>query len=193
MSATVSAPITSRSLGDPARFLSLSDLEAAATTLAPPRDRGQLTLIVSRGPGGERRELDRVELTVSSGIPGDAWGRNPSASARTQLAVIQDDIASLIANGQALPLFGDNLYMALDLSAANLPPGSRLRAGTVTFEVTPKPHLGCKKYAARFGRDALAFISQPARRQQNLRGVYMCVVEAGVVTVGDTIQVISRG
>ena len=59
-----------------------------------------------------------------------------------------------IANGQPLFLFGDNLLVELDVSPANLPTGTRLQVGTALCEVTPKPHTGCGKFAARFGQDA---------------------------------------
>ena len=105
---------------------------------------------------------------------------------------MQIDVAELIANGQPLTLFGDNLFLELDLSAANLPPGSRLRAGTATLEVTPEPHDGCRKFRERFGDAALRLVSRRDLRHLNLRGVYLQVVEAGEIAVGDPVQVLSR-
>ena len=49
------------------------------------------------------------------------------------------DVARLIADGQDLSLFGDNLLVELDLSVENLPAGTRLRIGTALCEVTPLP------------------------------------------------------
>ena len=103
------------------------------------------------------------------------------------------EIARMIANGQPLELFGDQLFIDLDLSARNLPIGSRLRIGEALLEVTPKPHNGCKKFRSRFGEDALYFVSDPERRYRNFRGVYMCVIERGVVRVDDEVVVLSRG
>jgi hypothetical protein len=40
----------------------------------------------------------------------------------------------LIANRQPLGLFGDSLFLELDLSRENLPTGSRLRIGGATLE-----------------------------------------------------------
>lgn len=74
----------------------------------------------------------------------------------------------------------------------NLPPGSRLRVGGATLEVTPKPHNGCRKFRARFGDDALRFVSLPELRPRNLRGIYMRVVDGGEVAPGDAVDVISR-
>jgi MOSC domain-containing protein YiiM len=102
------------------------------------------------------------------------------------------DIAELIANGQPLTVFGDNLLVDFDLSAANLPPGSRLRLGEAVVEVTPKPHNGCKKFQGRFGADALRFVASPATRDQNRRGIYWKIVTAGEVATGAPIRLLSR-
>jgi MOSC domain-containing protein YiiM len=103
------------------------------------------------------------------------------------------DIAELIANGQPLTVFGDNLLVDFDLSAANLPPGSRLCVGEAVVEVTPKPHNGCEKFRGRFGGDALRFVAAPATRDQNRRGIYWKIVVAGEVETGATIRLLSRG
>ena len=131
-------------------------------------------------------------MTPASGVPGDAWGRRPRPAPEAQLAVMHIDIAELVANGQPLTLFGDNLFLELDLSAANLPSGSRLRAGTATLELTPEPHDGCRKFRERFGDAALRFVSRRDLRHLNLRGVYMRVVEEGEIAVGDPVQLLFR-
>ena len=74
------------------------------------------------------------------------------------------DVAELIANGQPLSVFGDNLFVEFDISAANLPAGTRLRVGEAVVEVTPLPHDGCRKFHGRFGQDALRFVQAPATR-----------------------------
>ena len=119
-----SAPalITSASVGDPTTHHRLETLDARLQTLTTPRDVGCVTMIVRRAENGRRECLDRVALTTESGIPGDSWGRRSGASLDSQLTVIQSDVATLIANGQPLPLFGDNLYLDLDLSAGTCRP-----------------------------------------------------------------------
>lgn len=131
-------------------------------------------------------------IPVDSDSTGDAWGRQRRPAPDAQLAVMQVHVAELVANSQPLVLFGDNVFLELDLSAANLPPGSRLRAGSVTLEVTAAPHNGCRKFRARFGDGALRFVSKPALRHLNLRGVYMRVIEGGELSAGDPVEVISR-
>ncbi len=179
--------------GDAARHRGESELEAALRALpAAPRDAGRLALIVRRHEGGARETPPRVRLSLEEGVPGDGWSRRPPRDPEAQLAVMRRDVAELIANGQPLTLFGDNLFVELDLSAANLPFGTRLRVGMALVEMTPKPHNGCIKFKGRFGRDALRFVQAKETRDQNFRGVYWKVIEAGDAQVGDAIRVLSR-
>jgi len=185
--------IDSTSTGDPARHRSFTDLEQRLHAIAPaPTARGRVALIICRGPRGARQTPPRVTLSIGTGIPGDAWGRNPQRTDVAELAVMQHDVAQLIANGQPLVLSGDNLILDLDLSSQNLPTATRLRVGRALLQVTPKPHNGCAKFKARFGHGALQFVSTPTLRHRNLRGIYLRVVEEGEVAVGDEVEVISR-
>jgi MOSC domain-containing protein YiiM len=141
----------------------------------------------------------RIETLAQSmgelelGVPGDAWSRLPAPrDLDMQLAVMNRDVATLIAAGQPLTTFGDNLYVDLDLSAANLPFGTRLRVGRALVEMTPHPHNGCAKFNARFGNDALRFVQRAETRANNWRGVYWRVVEPGEIAVGDAIEVVAR-
>ncbi len=195
MSADRVAPaiLDSASVGDATAFLPFATLGVRLDALPPaPRDAGRVRLLVAREHDGRRVAPPRVVLTVAGGMPGDAWARCTPAKPEAQLAVMQHDVATLIANGQPLALFGDNLFLELDLSLANLPTGSRVRAGTVLLEVTPKAHNGCHKFRGRFGADALRFVAEPGRRHRNLRGIYLRVVEEGEIAVEDPVAVVSR-
>jgi MOSC domain-containing protein YiiM len=185
--------IDSQSDGLLAAFLEFEVLTARlASAPAAPTDIGRVCLIVTRHPGGRRELLERATMTPESGMPGDSWGRQRRPSPEAQLAVMQFNVAELIANGQPLELSGDQLYLDLDLSESNLPAGTRLRVGTATLEVTPMPHNGCRKFRARFGDGALRLVSAPELRHLNLRGIYLRVAETGDIAVGDPIHVLSR-
>ena len=163
-------------------------LEAGLAALPrPPRNAGRLELLVARAFDQERRLLDRARLDPMCPLPGDRW-RPGEKGDGNQLTVMRADVGRLIANGQDLTLFGDNLLVDLDLSEANLSPGALLLIGTAALEVTDEPHTGCKKYRQRFGLDALRLTAD--HRAQRLRGLHVRVVERGSVAVGDTIEVI---
>lgn len=175
--------------------LTESELEQRFSDLAgSPLDEGEVTLLLSRPGSGQRSMPDRVLLSGESGMPDDRWTQLPvtDKTGNMQLSVMETAVAELIANGQDLCLFGDNLTFDLDISEQNLPIGSVLQAGEARLEVTPEPHTGCDQYRFRFGRAALRYISHKQRRAQRLRGVYMKVIQDGVVCVGDKITVLSR-
>ena len=185
--------IDSASVGDPACFRTLDDLALGLRDLREvPADRGTVALIVRRTEHGRREAPDRLRLTPEEGVPGDSWGRKEGATSESQITVMQTNVAELIANGQPLTLFGDNLFLDLDLSTPNLPPGSRVRVGAAVLEVTTKPHNGCRKFSGRFGADAIRFAAEPATRFRNFRGIYMRVVEAGEAGPGDFVEVLER-
>jgi MOSC domain-containing protein YiiM len=179
--------------GDPACHLSQEALAAGLEALpAAPRDVGRVALLVRRLADGTRETPGRVRLSPEEGLAGDGWSRRPPRDPEGQLAVMQRDVAELIANGQPLTVFGDNLFVDLDLSAANLPVGTRLRVGRARVVVTAEPHDGRLKFKRRFGADALRLVSAKPTRPRNLRGIYWKVVEAGEVAVGDPVEVLAR-
>ena len=185
--------IDSTSMGDATAFRSLADLQVAFGALPPaPRTTGRLALIVRRGPGGVREAPRSLDVTIDGGVPGDSWGRQSAPNGEMQIAVMQMNVAEMLANGQSPLLFGDSLFVDLDLSVGNLPTGSRVRIGGALVEVTPMPHNGCRKFRGRFGPDALRFVSEPALRERRLRGIYVRVVADGTVACSDGIEVLSR-
>jgi MOSC domain-containing protein YiiM len=125
-------------------------------------------------------------------MPGDRWAIDYRDQPDSQLATTRADVARVIANGQPLELHGDNLFLNLDISPDNLPPGSMVRLGEALLRVTPKAHNGCKKWVQRFGLDAMQLNMAASHRVMRLRGIYFHVVESGRVAVGDRVIVISR-
>ena len=94
-------------------------------------------------------------------------------------------IALVAQDRERWHLAGDQLFMDLDLSAENLPPGTRLAVGSAVIEVTDQPHTGCQKFVSRFGLDAMTFVNSPVGRQLNLRGINARVVQPGTIRVRD--------
>jgi hypothetical protein len=173
------------------------DLASAAPQLtAAPSDGGRVEMIVVRPASDERIVLEQGEFTVADGLVGDDWRRrgssrtaDGSAHPDMQVTLVGRRFLELIAGArERWALAGDQLVVDLDLSEDNLPVGQQLAMGSAVFEVTPEPHTGCKKFAARFGVDALAFASTPEGRRSRLRGMYVRVVEPGTVAVGDEIR-----
>lgn len=176
-----------------ARHVALDRLEAGFGGLRiPPAERGGLSAIARRLADGRRELPATAELSVEDGLVGDAWSRRLPRDPDAQLTVMRQDIALLIANGQPLTLFGDNLFVDFDISDAHLPAGTRLKLGECVVEVTPEPHTGCRKFRDRFGQGALRFTALEHIRPHNARGIHWRVVEGGPIRIGDSIEVISR-
>jgi MOSC domain-containing protein YiiM len=172
-----------------------AELEAGLNTVREaPTDRGTLELVVVRPEVGEREVLDEATLDLDDGVVGDRWrsaGRSGGrpANVNAQVTLMSARAAALVAGDrERWPLAGDQLYVDLDLSGENLPPGTRLGIGSAVVEVTVEPHTGCKKFTERFGLDAMVFVNSPEGRALNLRGINTRVVEAGTVRVGDIVS-----
>ena len=172
----------------------LAELQAEIESLrAAPRDAGELELISRRPATGEREVLEECELDLVQGLVGDNWlargnSKTPDGKANPemQITLMGSRIVALLAGEQSRwTLAGDQFFVDLDLSAANLPPGSRLALGEAVIEITAPPHTGCKKFVERFGVDGMKFVNSPVGRELNLRGVHAKVVTPGRVRRGD--------
>ena len=158
---------------------------------------GTLEVITYRPAVDERVAPDSAELDLERGVVGDTWLErgsrhtdDGSAEIDKQLNVMGFRIAELVAQSRdRIPLAGDQLYVDLDLSVANLAPGSRLAIGSAEIEVTPAPHNGCAKFTQRFGLDAMRFVNSPVGKELRLRGLCARVVQPGTITVGDQVTV----
>lgn len=176
--------------GESRLHLSLSELESGFDKLAdPPRGTGRVSLIIRRLADGTRETPESASLTIAAGLRGDGWSRRPPRDLDAQLTVMRFDIARLIANGQPLTLFGDNLLVDLDISQQNLPPGTHLQVGKCAVEVTSLAHNGCAKFKDRFGGDALRFTALERIRDQKIRGIHWRIIEEGEIRVGDPIEI----
>ena len=179
---------------DVARHVTMEELEAGLDEIRrSPKDEGVLKMIVRRPRSDEREVLDEGELDPGEGLVGDSWKHRVSSRSSnrppnpdTQLNVMNSRVIALVAqDNDRWRLAGDQLFVDLDLSAENLAAGTRLTIGSAVIEVTAPPHTGCKKFAERFGIDAVTFVNSPLGKQLRLRGINAKVVQAGVIRVGD--------
>jgi MOSC domain-containing protein YiiM len=177
------------------RHQTLSELESQVDEVrASPRDSGTLELIARRPAPAEREVLEEGMLDAVEGLVGDRWlestrgATGKRADPDRQLTVMNSRAAALFAGPrERWALCGDQLYVDLDLSPANLPPGSRLAIGETVVEVTPPPHTGCAKFIRRFGIDAQKLTKSPSGRELNLRGINARVITPGAVRRGDAV------
>jgi hypothetical protein len=178
----------------------LNELEAGLEDIrSAPKDNGVLKLIVRRPRSGEREVLESGELSRSDGLVGDSWrARGPLIAAdgtvdtSCQLNIMSSRVIALLAQTkERWALAGDQLFVDLDLSAANLPPGTKLSIGAAVIEVTEEPHTGCGKFSARFGNDAVRFVNGHERRALQLRGINARVLQGGSIRVGDRVTKIT--
>lgn len=180
--------------------LTTDEIEAKiADVLASPKDNGTLEMIVRRPAENKREIVESGFLSVENGLVGDNWvirGSSRTANGlghpEMQLNLMNWRFVNLIAGSrERVPLAGDQLFVDLDLSPDNVPPGSQLSIGDAIIEITAIPHLGCKKFVGRFGLDAMKYANSDFGRSHNLRGINAKVVASGDVAVAEMIRIVN--
>lgn len=173
------------------------DCEAALPmVMAAPRTGGRVTGLCLRPAPNHRSFPDRLQMTRAEGIPGDRWLTMPwlrlpdgRPDPQIQVSILQSRVLDLVwrdREGVVHP--GDPIIADMDLSEANLPAGTLLRAGTAVLKVSQEPNLGCAKWKVRYGSGSLNWIK--AHPELRLRGVLCSVEEDGEVGLGDRIEVL---
>lgn len=175
-----------------------ADLEASLEHLrAAPTDTGTLEMVVRRPDTGVREILDEGVLDEADGLLGDNWLSRATSRAIAEgrhldamITVMSSRMVGLLADApEVRALAGDQLYVDLDISHDSLPAGTRIGIGDdAVLEVSAKPHAGCKKFLARFGEDAVAFVNGEVGTRMRLRGLNARVVHGGVVRPGDVVR-----
>jgi hypothetical protein len=176
----------------------LSQLAAHIDSLRQaPRDLGTLDLLVRRPAQARREVLTEAVLDEAAGLVGDNWLTRATRRAREagrhlegQLTVMSARMVGVLGDtDEERAMAGDQLYVDLDISHANLPTGSRLAIGDrAVIEVTAKPHNGCKKFLRYFGEDAGTFVNSEEGKALRLRGLNARVVTGGPVRPGDAVR-----
>jgi hypothetical protein len=183
------------------RHLTTEEIQAGLSVIIEsPKEQGTLRLIVRRPQVGAREILQEAELDTKVGLVGDTWPQRKSTRTADgsphpdmQLNVMNARTIALLAQTQERwPLAGDQLFIDLDLSEGNLPPGTQLALGSAVIEVTSQPHTGCGKFLERFGADAMQFVNSATGRSLRMRGLNAKVVRAGRIHSGDTVRKLAR-
>src|SRR6185295_3020316 len=165
--------------------LTWEELEAGLDHIREsPKDNGILEMIVCRPQIDSRKVLDFAVLDIERGMIGDSWTLRGSSKTpdggphpEMQITIMNSRVVALVAQEkERWPLAGDQLFVEMDLSKANLPAGSRLAIGSAILEVTEPPHLGCQKFVSRFGAAAMKFVNSPVGREFCMRGVHARVL-----------------
>lgn len=171
-------------------------MAALPDILAAPRDGGRLELIVVRPRPGERLTPQRVTISAAGGVAGDHWAagcwrttEDGAPHPDVQICMMSARCIRAIAGApENWAPAGDNLFLDMDLTPANMPPGTRFALGTAELVVTPEPHNGCQAFIDRFGRDACVFVNTGPGKLHRLRGIYARVTRDGEIAVGERLR-----
>lgn len=179
------------------KHLSMDELQAGLDAIRQaPADNGALHMIVRRPDTGEREIMDEGALDTAEGLVGDNWRARGSGSTadgsadpECQITIMNSRVADLVAQDRdRWHLAGDQLYVEMDISRENLPPGTQLAVGDAVLQVSAKPHTGCGKFVHRFGADAMKFVNSAIGRDLCLRGINTWVIQPGKIAAGDVVR-----
>ena len=176
--------------------LTFAKLQALLEALPPRPARSALVGELCVRPGPDQRSVcESLQLDPLRGAIGDRWERKTwmylpdgKPDPRVQVAICNTTILHLIQHAtQEHHHPGDTLFTSLDLSANNLPVGTRLRVGLAVIEVSDVENDACAKFATHYGQEVLDWIRHPQNRSLRLRGLFARVVQGGLVRRGDVI------
>ena len=161
--------------------------------LAAPESGAVIDQLCFRPDFEQRSFPDTLEMTVKHGIIGERWTKKPwltlpngDPDPRIQVSILAQRVMELCWRDRENTVHpGDPIVVDMDLSAANLPVGTRLSAGSAILEVSDKFNTGCIKWHDRYGNDSLRWINKADHRAYRLRGILCKIVQDGTVKVGD--------
>jgi MOSC domain-containing protein YiiM len=168
----------------------VEDLEARWAEIDPsPQDNGRVELIVRRPAPDQREQLQRAAFTTEAGLLGDDWLRRHGDEIEAQITLMNSRVIQLLAGDKSRwAEAGDQLFVDLDISQDNLPPGTRIQLGEAVMQISTLPHTGCTKFARRFGGHARKWTATEEGARERRRGVYARVIQDGEIKTGDRIR-----
>ncbi|MCY3984666.1 MAG: hypothetical protein OXD29_01685 [Roseovarius sp.] len=161
--------------------------------MAAPKDGAAIEMLCLRPAMGKRQFVEKIEVTVEQGIPGERWSISPwmrlpdgSPDPSIQICFLQKRVLDLIWTDRENTVHpGDTFIVDMDLSERNLPKGSLLHAGGAILEVSGEFNNACPKWKKRYGEDALQWVRAPENRVLRPRGILAKVHRGGVIALGD--------
>ena len=173
-------------------------LAALPQVLAAPKTDAPVTMLCFRPAANQRQFPQTLRLTRAEGIPGDRWRTAPwlrladgAPDPRIQVSILPARVLDLVwCDRTGTPHPGDPIIADLDCSAANLPDGTLLQAGTAVLRVSSEFNDGCVKWKLRYGQAARDWITAPGHPALRLRGILCAVEQDGQVAVGDRLHVL---
>ncbi|MBK9991172.1 MAG: hypothetical protein IPP19_10670 [Verrucomicrobia bacterium] len=176
--------------------VTIEELDRLYRALPPrPTDTARVDALNVRPGPDQREERTMIELDPVRGAIGDRWERKTwlylqdgRPDPRVQVALCNSTILTLIQTATGVRHHpGDTIFTDLDLSAQNLPVGSRLQIGPAVLEISDVENDACAKFAAHYGAEVLHWIRLPQNRPLRLRGLFAKIVCGGPIRVGDTV------
>ncbi|MGL4319402.1 MAG: hypothetical protein ACRCS3_00920 [Paracoccaceae bacterium] len=173
------------------------ELKAALPhVLAAPKDKARIQQLCFRPARNERTFPESLTLTRAAGVPGERWLTEPwmrladgAPDPDIQVSILPARVLDLVWQpGDAAPHPGDTMVADMDMSVANLPPGTLLQVGTAVLRVSGVFNEACVKWKARYGAAAKDWITAPGHPELRLRGILCAVEQDGVARVGDVLQ-----
>jgi len=177
--------------------LTVALLEDLYLALPPrPRAAAQVNALCVRPGPDLREERTSLDFHPERGAMGDRWEQKTwlylsdgRPDPRVQIAVCNSAVLAMIQEATGVSHHpGDTVFTDLDLSAENLPAGSRIRIGAAILEISDVENDACAKFAKHYGANVLEWIRLPKNRSSRLRGLFAQVVAGGRVEVGDIVR-----
>jgi len=182
-------------------FVTEATLDAALPhILAAPKTDAPIHGLCYRADFRARTHPDHLTLCPDRGVIGDrwsdhAWLRLPDGrpDPRIQVCILPHRVWDLTCNRPGMPHPGDTLIADLDMSEANLPAGSLLKAGSAVLRVSDVFNDACVKWRARHGDASYRWINRPEHRALRLRGILCAIEQKGEIRRSDLLKTVPNG